>query len=136
MSARRLLPLLALPVLALPAIADAAIKHGYYIDVKSGTYIQTNNAGTSIKSFTAPCFNGRKSSGQIAVTRKLKISSSGSFSYTGKTTLSANTNSVIDVKVTGKLSSGKLKGKVVVTTKGTCDIKSYSAKYYGTKVQG
>jgi hypothetical protein len=136
---RRVLVLLALTAVALlaPAVALASIKHGYYIEVKSQTYIQTNTAGTSIKSFNFPCMVNGTQNGGNNITKGIKISSTGSFSYKGKSTLQSSSNSVISVAIAGKYTGGKLKGTIKYTTAGVgCADRSFSAKYYGTKVEG
>lgn len=123
--------------LLVPAVALAGIKHGYYIEVKTSTYIVTNNAGTSIKSFNFPCLVDGQSQGGNSITKGIKISKSGSFSYKGKSTLQTTESSVISVDIKGKLVNGKLKGTIKYLTGGApCSDRSYSAKYYGTKVQG
>jgi hypothetical protein len=136
---RRALVLLTLTVCALlvPAVALAAIKHGYYIEVKSQTYIQTNSAGTSIKSFNFPCMVDGTQQGGNNISKGIKISSTGSFSYKGKSTLQSSSNSVISVAIAGKYTGGKLKGTIKYKTDGVaCADRSFSAKYYGTKVEG
>lgn len=136
---RRALVLLTLAAVALlvPAVALGAIKHGYYIEVKSQTYIVTNNAGTSIKSFNFPCLVNGSQSGGNNITKGIKISSTGAFSYKGKSTLQSSSNSVISVSIKGKYTGGKLKGTIKYTSGGvSCADRSFSAKYYGTKVEG
>jgi hypothetical protein len=136
---RRALALALLTAFALlvPAVAFAGIKHGYYIEVKSQTYIVTNNAGTSIKSFNFPCLVNGSQQGGNNITKGIKISSTGSFSYKGKSTLQSSSNSVISVSITGKYVSGKLKGTIKYTSDGVgCANRDFSAKYYGTKVEG
>jgi hypothetical protein len=136
---RRALSLAALTAFALlaPAVALAGIKRGYYIEVKSQTYIQTNAAATSIKSFSFPCIVDGTQQGGSTITKGLKLSSTGAFSYSGKTTLRSSSNSVISVKVTGKYVNGKVKGTITYLTDGvTCADRSYSAKYYGVNPQG
>ena len=136
---RRALVLALLTAFALlvPAVALAGIKHGYYIEVKSQTYIVTNNAGTSIKSFNFPCLVNGSQQGGNNITKGIKISSAGSFSYKGKSTLQSSSNSVISVNITGKYVDGKLKGTIKYTSDGVgCADRAFSAKYYGTKVEG
>jgi hypothetical protein len=136
---RRVLVLLALTAVALlvPAVALASIKHGYYIEIKSQTYIQTNAAGTSIKSFNFPCMVNGTQNGGNNITKGIKVSSTGSFSYKGKSTLQSSSNSVISVAIAGKYTNGKLKGTIKYKTDGVgCADRSFSAKYYGTKVEG
>ena len=86
---RRALILAVLTAFALlvPAVAFAGIKRGYYIEVSSQTYIQTNTAATSIKSFNFPCVVDGTQQGGNAITKGIKISSTGAFSFTGKSTL-------------------------------------------------
>jgi hypothetical protein len=44
---------------------------------------------------------------------------------------------VISVSITGTYAGGKLKGTIKYLTDGVgCADRSYSAKYYGTKVEG
>jgi hypothetical protein len=136
---RRALVLAALTAFALlvPAVALAGVKRGYYIEVSSQTYIQTNKAATSIKSFSFPCMVNGTQQGGSNITKSLKLSSTGAFSYSGKTTLHSSSNSVISVKITGKYVNGKLKGTIKYLTDGvTCADRSYSAKYYGVNPQG
>jgi len=128
---RRALVLALLTAFALlaPAVALAGVKRGYYIEVSSQTYIQTNAAATSIKSFNFPCLVDGQQQGGSTITKGLKLSSTGAFSY--------NSNSVISVKITGKYVNGKLKGTIKYLTDGvTCADRSYSAKYYGVNPQG
>jgi hypothetical protein len=136
---RRALILAALTAFALlvPAVALAGVKRGYYIEVSSQTYIQTNKAATSIKSFSFPCMvNGTQNGGNV-ITKGIKFSSTGAFSYSGKSTLRSSGNSVISVKITGKYVNGKLKGTITYLTDGvSCSDRSYSAKYYGVNPQG
>ena len=136
---RRALVLAVLTAFALlvPAVALAGVKRGYYIEVKSQTYIQTNVAATSIKSFNFPCLVDGQQQGGSNITKGLKLSSTGAFSYNGKTTLRSLSNSVISVKITGKYVNGKLKGTIKYLTDGVgCADRSYSAKYYGVNPQG
>jgi hypothetical protein len=136
---RRALVLVALTAFALlvPAVALAGVKHGWYIEAKTQTYIQTNNAGTSIKSFNFPCMVDGQQQGGNTITKRINIFKAGSFSYKGKSTLQSSSNSVISVNITGTYSGGKLKGTIKYLTDGVgCADRSYSAKYYGTKVEG
>jgi hypothetical protein len=136
---RRALILAVLTSVALlvPAVAFAGIKRGYYIEVSSQTYIQTNAAATSIKSFSFPCMVDGQQQGGNVITKGLKISSTGAFSYSGKSTLRTGSNSVISVKITGKYVNGKVKGTIKYLTEGVaCADRSYSAKYYGVNPQG
>ncbi|MET0604765.1 MAG: hypothetical protein ABW167_22485 [Baekduia sp.] len=136
---RRALILAVLTGIALlvPAVAFAGIKRGYYIEVSSQTYIQTNVAATSIKSFNFPCMVDGQQQGGNAITKGIKISSTGAFSYSGKSTLRSSSNTVISVKVTGKYVNGKVKGTIKYLTEGVgCADRSYSAKYYGVNPQG
>jgi hypothetical protein len=136
---RRVLVLAVLTAFALlvPAVALAGVKRGYYIEVSSQTYIQTNKAATSIKSFSFPCLIDGSQQGGSNITKGLKLSSTGAFSYSGKTTLRSLSNSVISVKVTGTYVNGKLKGTIKYLTDGVaCADRSYSAKYYGVNPQG
>lgn len=136
---RRVLILALLTAFALlvPAVALAGVKRGYYIEVSSQTYIQTNKAATSIKSFNFPCLIDGQQQGGSNITKGLKLSATGAFSYSGKTTLRSLSNSVISVKITGKYVNGKLKGTIKYVTDGvSCADRSYSAKYYGVNPQG
>jgi hypothetical protein len=136
---RRALVLVLLIACALPApaVALAGVKRGYYIEVSSQTYIQTNKAATSIKSFNFPCLIDGQQQGASNITKGLKLSSTGAFSYSGKTTLRSLSNSVISVKITGKYVNGMLKGTIKYLTDGVaCADRSYSAKYYGVNPQG
>jgi hypothetical protein len=134
---RVLLALLALVVLAAPAVAVAKVKRGYYIEVKSQTYIQTNAAATSIKSFSFPCLIDGQQQGGNAITKGIKISKAGAFSFSGKSTLRTTGNTVISVKVTGKFSGTKATGKIKYLTDGvTCADRSFSAKYFGVHPEG
>jgi hypothetical protein len=136
---RRTLVLAVLTAFALlvPAVALAGVKRGYYIEVKSQTYIVTNAAATSIKSFQFPCLVGGEQQGGNNITKGLKISSTGAFSYQGKSTLQSSSNSVISVKISGKYVDGRIKGKIQYLTAGVgCADRGYSAKYYGVKVEG
>jgi hypothetical protein len=136
---RRVLVLAVLTAFALlvPAVALAGVKRGYYIEVSSQTYIQTNAAATSIKSFNFPCMVDGQQQGGSNITKGIKLSSTGTFSYSGKTTLRSLSNSVISVKITGKYVNGKLKGTIKYVTDGVgCADRSYSAKYYGVNPQG
>ena len=136
---RRVLVLALLTAFALlvPAVALAGVKRGYYIEVSSQTYIQTNKAATSIKSFNFPCMVDGQQQGGSNITKGIKLSSTGAFSYSGKTTLRSLSNSVISVKITGKYVNGKLKGTIKYVTDGVgCADRSYSAKYYGVNPQG
>lgn len=124
-------------LLVVPAVAVAKIKRGYYIEVKTQTYIQTNAAATKIKSFNAPCIvNGTQSGGNV-VTKGMTIKN-GKFSYSGKSTLRGTSNSVIDIKITGKITkAGSLKGRVSYPGKDVgCADRNYTAKYYGVNPQG
>jgi hypothetical protein len=136
---RRALVLAVLTAFALlvPAVALAGVKRGYYIEVSSQTYIQTNKAATSIKSFGFPCLIDGQQQGGSNITKGLKLSSTGAFSYSGKTTLRSLSNTVISVKITGKYVNGKLKGTIKYLTDDVrCADRSYSAKYYGVNPQG
>ena len=136
---RRALVLAVLAAFALlvPAVALAGVKRGYYIEVSSQTYIQTNKAATSIKSFTFPCVIDGQQQGGSVITKGIKISSTGAFSFTGKTTLRTGSNSVISVKITGKIANNKATGKIDYRTDGvSCADRSFSAKYYGVNPQG
>ncbi len=136
---RRALVLAVLTAFALlvPAVALAGVKRGYYIEVSSQTYIQTNAAATSIKSFNFPCLVNGTQQGGNAITKGMKISSKGAFSYNGKSTLRSSSNAVISVKITGKYVNGKVKGTIKYLTDGVaCADRSYSAKYYGVNPQG
>lgn len=131
------LALLAAFALLVPAVALAGVKRGYYIEVSSQTYIQTNKAATSIKSFNFPCVVDGQQQGGNVISKGLKISSTGAFSFSGKSTLRGTSNSVISVKVTGKYVNGKIKGTIKYLTEGVgCADRSYSAKYYGVNPQG
>lgn len=132
-----ILALLAAFALLVPAVALAGVKRGYYIEVSSQTYLQTNKAATSIKSFNFPCVVDGQQQGGNVISKGLKISSTGAFSFTGKSTLRSSGNSVISVKVTGKYVNGKIKGTIKYLTEGVaCADRSYSAKYYGVNPQG
>jgi hypothetical protein len=136
---RRALVLALLTAFALlvPAVALAGVKRGYYIEAKSQTYIQTNNAATSIKSFQFPCLVGGEQQGANIITKGLKLSSTGAFSYKGKSTLQSTGKSVISVSIAGKYVDGKIKGTIKYLTPGVgCADRAYSAKYYGVKVEG
>ena len=136
---RRVAVLVVLSALALlvPAVALAAVKRGTYIEVKSQTYIVTNKAATSIKTFQFPCMVDGEMRGANIISKGLKISAKGAFSYKGKSTLRADRLRVISVNITGKYVDGKLKGTIKYVTAGTgCDDRSYSAKYYGVNPQG
>jgi hypothetical protein len=136
---RRALVLAVLAALALlvPAVALAAVKRGTYIEVKSQTYIVTNKAATSIKVFQFPCVIGGEQRGANAITKGIKINAKGAFAYKGKSTLRADTQSVISVSITGRYVDGKIKGTVKYVTKDLgCEDRSYSAKYYGVNPQG
>ena len=91
---RRVLVLAVLTAFALlvPAVALAGVKRGYYIEVSSQTYIQTNKAATSIKSFGFPCLIDGSQQGGSNITKGIKLSSTGTFSYNGKTTLRSTSN--------------------------------------------
>jgi len=131
------LVLIAAFALLVPAVALAGVKRGYYIETKTSTYIITNNAVTSIKYFSFPCIVKGAPQGTNTITKGLKLSSSGAFSYKGKSTLQANGNTVISVSITGKYVNGRMKGRIsYVGDDVTCSDRSYSAKYFGTKVQG
>jgi hypothetical protein len=114
----------------------AAVKRGYYIEVKTQTYIQTNAAATRIASLTLPCVVDGQPSGANVLT-SLKLSPRGAFSFDGKSTLRGLSNSVIAVKVSGRISGTKAKAKVVYPGAGvTCEDRSVSARYYGVNPQG
>jgi streptogramin lyase len=115
----------------------AAIKRGYYIEVSSQTYIQTNKAATSIKSFQFPCLvNGGQSGGNLLI-KPLKISKNGSFSFRGKSTLRSGSNTVVSVAVGGRFKGNKIQGRISYLTKGVaCANRTYTAKYYGVNPQG
>jgi hypothetical protein len=131
------LALLAAFALLVPAVALAGVKRGTYIEPKSQTYIVTNKAGTSIKTFQFPCLVGGEQQGGNLISKGLTISSKGAFSYKGKSTLQAGSKSVISVSITGKFVDGKIKGTVKYLTAGVgCADRSYSAKYYGVNPQG
>jgi hypothetical protein len=136
---RRALVLALLTAFALlvPAVALAGVKRGYYIEVKSQTYIQTNAAATSIKSFNFPCMVNGTQNGGNNLTKGIKISKTGAFFYKGKSTLQSSSNSVISVKITGKFVNNKATGKISYIGDGIgCANRSFSAKYYGVKVEG
>jgi hypothetical protein len=136
---RRALVLAVLTAFALlvPAVALAGVKRGYYIEVKTQTYIQTNAAATSIKSFSFPCIVDGQQQGGNAITKGIKIAGTGKFAFKGKSTLRSSSNSVISVDIAGKYSNGKLKGTIKYLTDGVaCADRSYSAKYYGVNPQG
>jgi hypothetical protein len=134
---RALVVLLAAALLAVPAIALAKVKRGYYIDVKSQTYIQTNKAATSIKSFTLPCLVGGEQQGGNSLTKPIRLSKSGAFTFKGKSTLRAISDAVVTIKVTGRISGNSAKGKVQYLSDGvSCEDRSFTAKYYGVNPQG
>ncbi|HWI73055.1 MAG TPA: hypothetical protein VNT55_13960, partial [Baekduia sp.] len=115
----------------------AAVKRGYYIEIKTQTYIITNKAATSIKSFTFPCMVGGTQQGGNGITKAMKISKTGAFSFSGKSTLRGSSNSVISVKVTGKFKNNKVTGQIRYLTDGVgCADRKYTAKYYGVNPQG
>ncbi|MCW2993063.1 MAG: hypothetical protein JWQ18_558 [Conexibacter sp.] len=123
--------------LLVPAVALAGIKRGTYIEPTSQTYIVTNAAATSIKTFQFPCVVGGEQRGGNTINKVLKISKTGAFSFKGKSTLRSEFPKVISVKISGRYVNGKIKGKVQYLTTGTgCEDRSYSAKYYGVNPQG
>jgi len=134
---RPLLPVILGLALLVPAVALAKVKRGYYIEVSSQTYIQTNQAATAIKSFTLPCLRDGSQSGGNLLTKPLKLSPNGKFSFKGKSTLRSSSNIVIGLKVTGQITSKGATGKVTYTdaTK-PCDDRRFKAKYYGVNPQG
>jgi streptogramin lyase len=113
----------------------AAVKRGYYIEVKSQTYIQTNKAATKIARFTLPCTAGGQSRGSNILT-SVKLSKTGAFTFDGKSTLRGITNSVIKLKVKGKIVGNKATAKVTYSGDTGCDDRSINAKYYGVNPQG
>lgn len=136
---RRALVLAVLTAFALlaPAVALAGVKRGYYIEVSSQTYIQTNKAATSIKSFNFPCLVDGAQQGGNNLIKPLKLSKTGAFSFNGKSTLRTGSNTVIKVKITGKIANNKATGKIQYLTDGvSCADRSFSAKYYGVNPQG
>jgi hypothetical protein len=135
---RRALVLALLTAFALlvPAVALAGVKRGTYIEPSSQTYIVTNAAATSIKTFQFPCLGGAQQGTNI-ISKVLKISKTGAFSFKGKSTLRTDFPKVISVKISGKYVNGKIKGKVQYLTADTgCKDRSYSAKYYGVDPKG
>jgi len=135
--ARVLAVVLAAVLLALPTLALASVKRGYYIDGATGISIITNAAANSIKNFQVPCNTGGTQNGTITMTKGLKLSKSGAFSYTGKATEKTGVaNHLVSLEVTGKITT---KATGTVTFKGSpapCDDQKFSAKYYGVNPKG
>lgn len=113
----------------------AAVKRGYYIEVASQTYIQTNQAATKIARLTLPCMADGQARGSNVLTA-LKLSKTGAFSFDGKTTLRGLSNSVIALKVKGRIAGNTATAKVTYSGDTGCDDRSIKAKYYGVSPQG
>lgn len=113
----------------------AAVKRGYYIEVSSQTYIQTNKAATKIARLTLPCLTDGQARGTNVLTA-LKLSKTGAFAFAGRTTLRGTSNSVIELELTGRISGGKATAKVTYDGDTGCDDRSIKAKYYGVNPQG
>ena len=142
---RRLFAALAIsPLLVVVVPASAATpKHGYYIDPTLQVYVVVNASRTSISSFQAPCqvkgSDGKlvQNGGFLLPKSKHPKLSGGAFSYSGNVTLTTDSKSVVKVKVTGKFTGGKIKGKVTLDqTKTACAPYSYSSRFYGVNPQG
>lgn len=132
-----LLTALVLGLLVVPALALASIKRGVYIDTKTNAYIETNAAVTGLKTLQISCLRSGSQQGANTIKKGVKFNkSTGKFSFSGRSTLRSTENSVISLKVTGKIGT-KATGKVTYSGKTKpCDDQTFSAKYYGVHPQG
>jgi hypothetical protein len=138
-----LLALTSFALLVVPASA-AAPKKGTYIDTKLQVYVTVGAKRTSISSLSAPCVrklpNGTTQSYGgflLPKTKHPKISSKGSFSYSGNVTLTTSSKSVVPVKITGKFANGKVNGNVKLDEAKTgCAPYDFTGKYYGVNPKG
>jgi hypothetical protein len=121
-----------------PALAASKPKRGTYIDPKLSTYIVTTKDVTAIKSFQTACIVSGQQSGSLIVSRKLKIKSNGSFSYTGNAKIySGNPKpSIGKVTITARYSGGRYKGTASFPKGYACAVANFSAKYYGVNPKG
>jgi hypothetical protein len=141
---RRLIPVpLAVAAAVLPAAVLASPKPGYYIDPKLQVYIHTNNAASKVTSFNAPCYVKPQGGGDATqqggwtLTKRMKISSKGKFSYKGKVKLSSFDTSTIKIKIAGRFKKGKAKGTVTYdAATSSCEKTTFTGKYYGKNPQG
>ncbi len=121
-----------------PALAASGPKRGYYIDPKLQTYIITTKDISAIKSFQTACIYAGGQSGSFIVSRKIKIKSNGSFSYSGNAKIYRGNPKpdIGPVKITATFSKGKYKGTATFPDESGCSPAKFSAKYYGVNPQG
>lgn len=120
---------------ALPLAHAAKVKRGYYIEVGSQTYIQTNKAATKIARLTLPCVvEGEQRGGNVLTS--LRLSKAGAFEFDGKSTLRGLSDSVIKLEVTGRIKGNQATAKVTYADGVGCAARSIKAKYYGVNPQG
>ena len=137
------LPALVATAAVLPAVVLASPKAGYYIDPKLQVYIHTNNAATKVTSINAPCYVKPQGGGEATqqggwlLTKHLKISKKGKFSYNGKVKLSSFDTSNIKIKIAGRFTKGKAKGTITYDpATSSCEKTTFTGKYYGKHPQG
>ena len=133
---------LAVLLLLAPAAWAAYPKRGTYIDVKLQAYLTTTNDAKALKSMTFPCqYRGNDGSlitgGGIQILRKVRISSAGSVSYSGKAKVAEGSNPPVvkDVTVTVKFANNRAKG-TVTPKKSVCLPVTFNAKNFGVNPQG
>lgn len=129
---------------ATPAAADTP-KRGYYIAPADQVYVIVSKDRKSIKSFQGNCnfkdSSGAKTSSGSLYTGKatrIKISASGSFSYSGTLLLPDQYGGKpkrVKGTVTGSFKNGKAKGSYGSTAAG-CELTTFSGRYYGVNPQG
>lgn len=143
MSARRIAATAIASLLVLAPAAWAAYpKRGTYIDTKLQVYLVTTKNAKALKSMQFPCqYQGADGSivsgGGVQISRKAKISSSGSVSFSGKAAVyeGSSEKQVKNVSVTAKFSGGKAKGTLTVKDSACLPVE-FSAKYYGVNPKG
>jgi hypothetical protein len=141
---RRLIPVaFVVAAVVVPAVVLASPKPGYYIDTKLQIYIYTTNDASKIKSFNAPCYVKPQGGGEATqqggwlLTKHLKISKKGKFSYNGKVKLSSTDTSTIKIKIAGGFKKGRAKGTITYDpATSSCEKTTFSGKYYGKHPQG
>jgi hypothetical protein len=120
-------------LVAVPAVAVAKVKNGAYVGTPSPEF-QFIVKGSKINGVSVPCV---AANGQIlstaSVSKKIKVSSKGKFSFKGGVTLVFDSPTKYTVSLKGKISGKKGSAKLKILTPGTnCTAQTFKFKYYGS----
>jgi hypothetical protein len=120
-------------LLVVPAVAVAKVKSGAYASTPSPDFSFIVK-GSKITGFALPCFGAN---GQIlstaSVSKKVKISSKGKFSFKGGVQLVFDSTTKYTVSLKGQFHGKKGSAKLKILTPGSnCTAHTFKFKYYGS----